>query len=279
MTASIRRVARIAMLAVIETVYPRVCAGCGLRGDWLCAYCETTVPAASLPGSCLRCGVPKLGNRCGCIDLDVSITLARSAFLYDGWAASSVKQIKYHGEWSRVEHIAGHMVALMAAFGSVDGLIPVPLHPSKEKERGFNQSALLAEHLSRATGVPVLPVLQRTRRSVSQTSLSRDDRQQNVAGIFAQDPGWVRRPGGRYVLVDDVRTTGATLNACADALRPCSPSMIGALTFALDMYRDSMKLLREYGGDAANAMSSSPGRAIGSPSGPSGRPQARHRDG
>ncbi|HEV2072346.1 MAG TPA: hypothetical protein VGR29_01775 [Thermomicrobiales bacterium] len=139
-----------------------------------------------------------------------------------------------------------HMAPLLSAFGHVDALIPVPLHASKAKQRGYNQSELLAEDVSKLTGVPVLTVLRRARKTISQTSLSGHDRKLNVTGVFESDATWVPPAGGRYVLIDDVRTTGSTLNACAEALRPLQPVMVGALTFALDMHRDRLAELREY---------------------------------
>lgn len=247
MTISIRRIGRMALATVVEAVYPKICAGCGMRGVWLCNYCQLTVPSCNLPISCSRCGVPTLRGGCGCADLDPLIACARSAFVYNGWTATAVKRLKYQGESSRAEHLALHMAPLLSAFGHVEALIPVPLHASKEKQRGYNQSTLLAEEVGRLTGGPVLTVLRRTRKTISQTSLSSHDRKLNVAGVFERDATWVPRASGRYVLIDDVRTTGSTLNACAEALRPLQPVMVGALTFALDMHRDRLAELREYG--------------------------------
>lgn len=277
MTSSIRRITRKVLSVAVETVYPKVCAGCGMRGAWLCDSCEFTVPAASQPNSCLRCGVPLVGNHCGCADLDHLISLARSAYVYDGWAATSVKRMKYHGEPARAEFLAMQMVSEIPMFGAIDGFIPVPLHPSREKQRGYNQARLLAEHLSTSTGIPVLDVIRRTRKSVSQTTLSGRDRKQNVSGIFELDTTWVPPGGRRYVLVDDVRTTGATLNACAEALRSIRPAMIGALTFALDMSRDAIEDLRHDEATRGTRVAIGPAASPGSGLVPSGPPQGRHR--
>lgn len=244
MTPTIRRIGRSVFSAIVETVYPKVCAGCGMRGAWLCPYCEDTVSRATQAVSCSRCGVPMVDSRCNCVDLDPVIYRARSAFVYDGWAAKAVQSVKYQLEPARSEHLALFMQSELGTFGALDGLIPVPLHPTRERQRGFNQSRLLAEHLSAQSGIPVLDVLRRTRASVSQTTLSGQERKTNVAGIFATSNDWVPVAGGRFLLIDDVRTTGATVNACADALRGVSPSMIGVLTFALDMSRDRVATLK-----------------------------------
>jgi len=236
---------RAVLPAIVETIYPKTCAGCGMRGVWLCDLCETTVLPASHPSTCPRCAFPALSGRCGCGRLPAIIFRARSAYVYDGWAASAVKRVKYDGEWSRAEHLAAAMRPLIVDFGPIDGLVPVPLHRSRERSRGFNQSLLLATHLGDLSGVPVLDVLRRSRKTVSQVTLSGEQRRENVVGAFGIDPRWVPRHGGRYVLVDDVRTTGSTLGACAEALQVVHPATVGVLTFALDMHREDIAALRE----------------------------------
>jgi ComF family protein len=232
--------------AIVDTMYPKTCAGCGLRGEWLCDLCEEETLRLDHPVECSRCGHPTLEGRCRCADLSVAIRQARAVAAYDGWVAAAVKRVKYMGEPDRARHLAGLMAPILAGFGPVDGLVPVPLHPAKQKERGFNQSTLLAEQVSALTGVPVMDVLVRTKKTVSQTSLSGRERRENVAGVFAPDPSWHPYPGQRYVLIDDVRTTGSTLNACAEALGHASPAMIGVLTFALDMRSGELKAYRDY---------------------------------
>jgi competence protein ComFC len=227
-----------------------------MRGAWLCDQCEGSVPSVDLSLSCRRCGVPKTGNRCGCAELHHSISMARSAFVYDGWVATSVKRLKYDGEPGRAEHLGAMLLPLLSHFGALDGLVPVPLHPSKERARGFNQSRLLADEVSGLTGIPVMPLLRRTVATVSQTTLSGDDRRKNVAGAFSVDPAWQPRPGGRLLLIDDVRTTGSTLSACAVALGDVRPAMIGVATFALDMHRDRIEVLRRLGPSAPTASTS-----------------------
>jgi ComF family protein len=155
-----------------------------------------------------------------------------------------VKWLKYEDEPGRAQHIGFLMVPLIAHFGSLDGLVPVPLHPSRERARGYNQAVLLAEELGRHTGVPMMPLLRRTVATESQTTLSGDARRKNVQGVFAIDPAWQPRPGGRFLLIDDVRTTGSTLSACATALDAFRPAMIGVATFALDLQRERLEVLR-----------------------------------
>jgi ComF family protein len=113
-----------------------------------------------------------------------------------------------------------------------EGIVPVPLHFWRERKRGYNQSELLAVSLGNLTGLPVeRRALKKIRPTRSQTELSREERIENVAGAFA-----VRRPetvrGRTLVLVDDVCTTGATLDACASALKEAGAKRVLALTVA-----------------------------------------------
>lgn len=156
--------------------------------------------------------------------------MSRSAAIgaYDGALRCIVHALKYDGRRS----VAPRLGALMRESGrgvlrDADGVVPVPLHPRRQRERGFNQAADLAVHL----GVPVVHALRRTRPTVSQVALPADDRRANVRGVFAIAR---RAPvrGSRLVLVDDVSTTGATLEACAEALVAGGAAEVYALTAA-----------------------------------------------
>lgn len=259
MSTRIRRLGARVASVIVETVYPRVCAGCGMRGEWLCDDCANTVPAAMQPISCTRCGVPRLAGRCSCKDLDPLISMARASYVYDGWVAAAVHGTKYYGDAARAADLGARMVSLLPEFGHVDALIPVPLHAGRERERGYNQSTLIAKAISEETGVPVRDVLKRTRQTASQTRLSGEERQKNVHGAFATVPAWSPAPGKRFVLIDDVRTTGATLNACAETLKAFRPSLVGVLTFAMDMHRDDVERLRRYEAGLKRSIGPGPG--------------------
>jgi ComF family protein len=175
--------------------------------------------------------------------------MARAAYPYHGWVSSALWLLKYGNESDRASALAGHMIDQARLLGAFDMIVPVPLHKRKQDERGYNQSALLATAIGSMLSVPVRPVIVRTRETQSQARLQRGDRQANVDGAFALDPAWALRPGGRYLLIDDVRTTSATLNACADVLRKTSPARVCVLTFALDLQRRELDAwLKERGG-------------------------------
>jgi ComF family protein len=127
------------------------------------------------------------------------------------------------------------MVPMVESFGPIDSIVPVPLHATKARQRGYNQSQLLAKTIGQQLGVDTMPLLVRTRETQSQVGLSQEDRSSNVDGAFDLDPGWSPAPGGRYVLIDDVRTTSSTLNACAKAMLETAPARIFVATLAFDI--------------------------------------------
>ena len=103
------------------------------------------------------------------------------------------------------------------AFTSIDYIIPVPLHPRRQAERGFNQSELIAKEVSRLLHVPVLRCVRRQRYTRQQSTLTKEERKENIHQAFALVD---TLPEGRFLLVDDIFTTGSTLQACAEIVRP-----------------------------------------------------------
>jgi ComF family protein len=130
---------------------------------------------------------------------------------------------------------AGRVLGLSIRGYGVDGIVPVPLHRARLRERGYNQSLLIARGLGAALDLPVLhPVLRRVRYTKSQTALRHDERRRNVAGAFALDPRCrIPLADRTLLLVDDVATTGATLCACAEVLRARGAESVVACAIAL----------------------------------------------
>ena len=161
---------------------------------------------------------------------------ARAALLFDDTARDLAHALKYSDR-----HEAGLIMArLMLRAGadiisSADGLIPVPLHRFRLWRRRYNQSAILARHISEGSGKFFCPGLLRRRKATrAQTGLDQEERQRNVQGAFSVPEE--SRPlvvGKSFVLVDDVRTTGATLQACTKALKSAGAARVDVLTFAL----------------------------------------------
>jgi ComF family protein len=156
------------------------------------------------------------------------VSLARSIGPYEGTLRAIVHALKYDGRPTIARHLANRMrTAGEEVLAGADLVVSVPLHRSRERARGFNQARELARHL----GVPVANALARTRRTASQADLPAATRHANVRNAFAvrQDTDVA---GRTIVLVDDVSTTGATLNACAAPLLAAGATEVRALTAA-----------------------------------------------
>ena len=166
-----------------------------------------------------------------CEGLDPAFREGRTAALFKGPVRALVIELKYHRglhvleDMERIFRRAPHVLEL--ARGAT--LVPVPLHPRKERERGYNQAALIAAALARAvdsTGSPpagegtrVEPLLRRSEDTATQTAFDRRTRMANLKNAFALARGAHLNPDQHYILVDDVFTTGSTLNSCARTLR------------------------------------------------------------
>ena len=155
------------------------------------------------------------------------ITIGRSIGPYEGALREIIQALKYNRRCSLAKPLAQRMAeAGPDVLAGADALVPVPLHFLKEYSRGFNQAAELANHL----GIDVLHALRRTRATVTQTDLPESKRHENVEGAFALR-GHVP-PGSVLVVVDDVSTTGATLDACARVLLEAGAREVRGLTAA-----------------------------------------------
>jgi len=158
------------------------------------------------------------------------VTRARAIGEYDGVLRDLIHSFKYDKRHSLARPLAHLMRARGATvLENADCIIPVPLHWRREYQRGFNQARALSQHL----GLPVVNALVRTRHTRAQVELAADRRRSNVANAFALRGRWQRYINGvRVVIVDDVSTTGATLESCAHALKCCGASEVYALTAA-----------------------------------------------
>lgn len=229
---------------VADLLYPRVCAGCdGLSdrpGRHLCSKCLSQIRLHDR-SLCEICGAQAEGDVrhgfvCGvCREARPAFDRARSAGYFQGALREQVHQFKYGGAlWLRHDLADLALGCLSAHFSaeSVDVVVPVPLHPLRERERSYNQSALLAKEVAERIGRRFDGrALRRTRRTDSQTRFDVAHRRANVWGAFdVARAEWVAR---RCVLVvDDVMTTGATLSECARALKKAGARAVLAVTVA-----------------------------------------------
>jgi ComF family protein len=141
-----------------------------------------------------------------------------------------------YGRQLHLRHLLGHWLAEAMADSRLAGrrfhfIVPVPLHPARKRERGFNQAELLALELKRASRIPVHNVLRRTRYTTTQTQFDRSERMENLRGAFRLRRG-CNVQGLRMLLVDDVLTTGSTLSECAAVLKKAGALSVHAATVA-----------------------------------------------
>lgn len=229
---------------VIDTVLPPRCLDCGIvvEGEVaLCADCWPRYTFLSSP-SCACCGFPfefdpgPADPLCGaCMARQPSYRRARAVLAYDEAVRPLILDFK-HGDRTGVAPVLGRWLARAAAemISEADCVVPVPLHRRRLFERRYNQSALLAAAIGRLSGLPVhTNLLVRRRATRSQGHLSPSARRRNVKGAFAPGPGG--RPavaGRRILLVDDVYTTGATVEECARVLLRNGAAHVDVVTLA-----------------------------------------------
>jgi ComF family protein len=216
----------------LDVVFPPRCAGCGARGYLLCPECTATI-AYIRPPACPMCGRrttrPGICPICRAYPNALDGMVAATAF--EEPVRACIHALKYEGQRPYAGLLAELARPSLALLPPPDAIVPVPLFAKRERGRGFNQSALIARRLA-GDDLPVLPQwLARTRDTPPQVGQDREARHANVADAFiCPDPATVR--GRSIVLLDDVATTGATLDACASALRAAGALSVHALVVA-----------------------------------------------
>lgn len=234
-----------ALALFLHFCFPRTCAACGRDLPWqtkefLCGDCLAQL---ALPGPliCRRCGVVLSagGAHCRCCRgskaKQYKCSIIRSAWIFNTSSRGLVHGLKYGGADYMAPSMGKQMALNFSRYPELAGaevVVPVPLFASKLRARGYNQSERLARSFSGHTGLPLLnSVLVRTRNTPSQTKLNRAGRLANMAGAFTcVRPERVK--GKVVLLVDDVATTGATLEGCAAALKAAGAKQVVAYTYA-----------------------------------------------
>jgi ComF family protein len=226
-------------------IWPEICQICKeARATpaeaFVCGQCRQEIWHIARP-FCDQCGLPFEGaittefSCANCAETKWHFTSARAAVISQGCAREMILSYKYkRALW--FEPLLAELL-LRAAVPVLAGwkptvVMPVPLHPVKEREREFNQAARLGGHLATALGIPLnTKMLRRVSFTMTQTRLSRAKRAENMRGVFAVKPG-ASLAGQSVVLVDDVFTTGATTNACAAVLRAAGAAEVCVWTVA-----------------------------------------------
>ncbi|PJF36968.1 MAG: hypothetical protein CUN49_02720 [Candidatus Thermofonsia Clade 1 bacterium] len=202
--------------SALDFFFPPHCLACGRIGSRYCPHC-----LAELPFPPIHC-TP-----------EDALCLYVAAAPFEGALRDAIHALKYEGVRQLAPILAGRMAEAFAQCDfQAQAIVALPLHSQRLAQRGYNQSALLAQALATHLKLPYLPqAAQRIRHTAPQVGLNRQERAANVAGAFQADPESVR--GLRLILVDDVVTTGATLRACAEALRRAGATEICGLSVAV----------------------------------------------
>ena len=231
--------------AALDLVYPRNCQLCHVplaepETGVICRACTGKVRFIE-PPFCGRCALPFAGEpaevyRCGhCAELEFDFSRAVAACTAEGVAREVIHRFKYGRQLYFARHLEEWLIG--AAWRWIDwepigAIVPVPLHPRKQRDREFNQAEILAQALGQAMTKPVaVRALRRVRDTATQTRLDAKERAANLRGAFAARQADAVA-GQRVVLVDDVFTTGATLDSCAKVLRAAGAVEVIALTVA-----------------------------------------------
>ncbi|MBI5626037.1 MAG: ComF family protein [Nitrosomonadales bacterium] len=232
--------------AIIKQFLPaQPCVLCGSMshdGMW-CDACDTTLPYFCAP-HCPVCALPtSLGEVCGhCLKDTPLFTRTTTSFSYSFPLDKLVQAMKYGEQLALANAFAEKLALRVDQSDLPDCIIPMPLHPAKLRERGFNQSLLLAATLARKLDIELLSsACQRVRDTPPQSALPWKERRKNVQNAFRCD---VDMAGKRVALVDDVMTTGASLNALAEAVQKRGAKNISTWVVARTLPRSENKVLR-----------------------------------
>ena len=221
----------------LDIFFPRWCIGCGKEGEFICDSCCRALPRI-MPPLCPRCGRPQAsGILCSsCVGWQTKINGIRSPFRFDGVIRQAIHQLKYRNLRALAQPLAGLLQDYLATNPlSGEVLVPVPLHQKRLRERGYNQSGQLARELGKLISLPVVDdCLIRHRLASPQTrTVTVEERRRNVAGAFSCRDG--RLKDKQVLLLDDVSTSGATLDAGAAVLKAAGAASVWGLVVAMEI--------------------------------------------
>lgn len=217
-------------MSLLDLVLPPACGGCGQAGSVWCARCNANLRPASRRDERFLRADPG-------IVVGETLDLAVAALAYEGNVRRALARLKY----GAMPRLAGPLADAAASTlsqllvdlaGAV--LVPVPVHADRLRDRGYNQADLLARELGRRTRLPVLELLERRRPTEKQHRLNRAARLRNLVGAFAVSGGRPAPPG-EVILVDDILTTSATLEACAAVLREAGVGRVAGFAIAREL--------------------------------------------
>jgi ComF family protein len=229
-----------AMQQLLDLLYPPRCAGCQRSGYVLCAPCLAQIPP--LTSVCQRCGAPlSPGSLCSsCQSAPLKLSGLRAVSAYQEPLRSYIHALKYNGNTRLAQPLGMLLVQAYRSLGlRADGMVPVPLHSERYRQRGYNHAALLARVCAAQTNLPLFEnMLIRHRATLSQVGLELWQRQQNVQGAFSCGSTYANGQlrGRTILLIDDVSTTSSTLEACAAPLFAAGAAVVYGLVLARPLF-------------------------------------------
>ncbi|MFC2021695.1 ComF family protein [Chloroflexota bacterium] len=221
----------------LNLLFPQWCIGCGKEGGFICSSCRSSLPRV-MPPLCPKCGRPQPnGILCpSCVSWQAEIDGIRSPFRFDGIIRQAIHQLKYRN----LRALAAPLAQLLNDYlitNPVSGevLVPVPLHRKRLRERGYNQSSLLARELGKFANLPVVDdcLIRQTPTPPQARTSTVEERQSNVVDAFTCCNQRLRDK--QVLLIDDVSTSGATLNACAVAMKAAGVTAVWGLVLAREI--------------------------------------------
>jgi len=231
---------------LLDWLYPPTCIACHKliplnhaqpRDMMLCKMCQTLFEPI-IPPICNTCGTPTENavERCvSCYGKSFYFTTNRAMFLYDELMRDLLLELKFKQN-KQIAHSLGKLWAMHVSdtFNYKDNtfFVPLPMHQKKQRERGFNQAEILTQHLSNRLNIPMENTLLRTIDTPPQSGLHPRQRIENVHGAFDVAKG-INPQGKNYIIIDDIYTTGASLNACAKVLKEAGALGVSCMTLAV----------------------------------------------
>jgi len=216
-------------MRLLDLLLPASCAGCSRYGAPFCVACRGRLVAASRPRDRFITADP------GVVVGD-AFEIGLAAFAHEGVLRRALARLKYGGAARLAQPLGRAAEPSLRTLLEISGpavLVPVPVHRARERQRGYNQAALLATALGRAVGLPVAAVLDRQRETTRQHRLNRAARLRNLSGAFLVPAG--RQAPPTVIVVDDILTTSATLEACALALREAGAAVVFGFAIAREV--------------------------------------------
>jgi ComF family protein len=235
---------RHAISRLVDLAYPSACAHCSAFTDDagpLCPDCDGKLRELSVAAACAHCAKPL-----PYADAPCPRCLGKGLYPYESvvrlcayadQSKSLIQHIKYHHRWPLADWLTNRFLdqpRLQALLKQIDAILPIPLYRARHRQRGFNQAALIAARIGKTTRLPVINPLARIRDTPSQTHLSFKARMENVRDAFElRKRGAAQIAEKRILIVDDVMTTGATIQAVGRALLPGKPAQLYATVLAV----------------------------------------------